>query len=187
MQSAPSWEKKTEKWIKSQKAIDVIIFGSHARGKSAPNDVDLCILIKDSEEKKSIDLVSSLSNAIETKEFKFHMSIMTASEFVKGSTLAKTLLNEGWSIKNRKSLAATLGFENKSLFIYTLRHFSPSKRVQFHYLLKGRYGSKGMLDEAGGNFIGTGSILVPASKEDFMKEILDRWDVKYTLERILVS
>ena len=54
-------------------------------------------------------------------------------------------------------------------------------------MLKGRYGSKGMLKEVQGKFLGTGSILVPTEKEDLLKEIFDKWDVKYKIDRILIS
>jgi hypothetical protein len=73
------------------------------------------------------------------------------------------------------------------LFAYTLSHFPPSKRVKFHYVLKGRYGSKGILMEVKGQFLGTGSILVPSEKEDILKEIFDKWDVRYKIYRILFS
>jgi len=68
-----------------------------------------------------------------------------------------------------------------------LKHFSSSKRVKFHYLLKGRYGAKGVLAEAEGEFLGTGTIIIPAEKEDFLKEIFDKWDVKYKINKILLS
>ncbi len=170
------------KWIKSGKIFDVIMFGSSSRGKKNPRDIDLCIIIDDSDEKKSIDLVNSLSKIIDA-----HISILTLGALVSGNTLSKTLLNEGYSIKNRKFMAQVMGFENKSIFVYTLKKFSPSKRVQFHYLLKGRGGREGILKEVGGRFMGTGSILVSASKEDVLKQVFDTWGVSYKIEHALVG
>ena len=179
--------KKIKLWIKKNNAVDVISFGSSIRGSSTPRDIDLRNKIKDIDENKSIDLVDSLDKSTDNLKLKFHINILTLSSFISGNTLAKTLLHEGYSIKQNKNLSSILGFENKSLFSYTLKHFSPSKRVRFHYLLKGRYGSKGMLKEVQGKFLGAGSILVPTEKEDLLKEIFDKWDVRYTIKRILVS
>lgn len=179
--------KKIRPWIKQHKVLDVVLFGSSVRGKFNPNDIDLCIIIKDDDEKKSLDLVDSLGKLTDELGFRFHINILVASAFVSGNTLAKTLLSEGYSIRKNKSFSLVLGFESKSLFIYTLKHFSPSKRVKFHYLLKGRYGSEGILKKANGELLGTGSILVPTEKEDFLKEIFDKWDVRYNIKRVLIG
>ena len=183
----PLATKKIKHWIKENKVVDVILFGSSVRGSLTPRDVDICIIVKDDEEKRSLDLIDSLGKLTDNFKLKFHINILIVSSFISGNTIAKTLLNEGYSIIHNKSFSSILGFENKSLFVYTLKHFSPSKRVKFHYLLRGRYGSKGMLKEVQGKFIGAGSILVPTEKEDLLKAIFYRWDVKYKIDRILVS
>lgn len=179
--------KKIKSWIKSSKVLDVILFGSFMRGKFNPNDVDLCIIIKDEDEKKSLNLVDSLGKLTDKFRLKFHINILTAASFVSGSTLVKTLLIEGYSVKRSRKFSSVIGFESNSLFVYTLKHFSSSKRVKFHYLLKGRYGLEGVLKEVSGKFLGTGSILVPSEKEDILREVFDQWGVKYKIERILLS
>lgn len=177
--------KKIKSWITKNKAIDVILFGSTMRGKSMPRDIDICIIIKDSFEEKSIDLVDSLGKLLDSSSLKFQISIMTASAFVKGDTLAKTLLTEGYSILRNLSFSYNFGFESKSMFIYNLNNFTQSERVQLHYLMKGRYGSKGILKEIGGKFIGKGAILVSTEKEDILKEVFEKWEIDYKIERML--
>lgn len=179
--------KSIKSWVIKNKILDVIIFGSSVREKTKPNDTDLCIVIKNTDERKSLDLIDSLGKLVDKFNIKSHISILTSDSFITGNTLVKTLLNEGFSIKKNKPLSSIIGFESKSLFAYTLKHFSPSRRVRFHYLLKGRYGSKGILKEVQGVFLGTGSILIPTTKEDLLKEIFDGWDVKYKIHRILIS
>jgi predicted nucleotidyltransferase len=179
--------REIKRWLKKSKVVDVILFGSFMRGKIKHRDIDLCILIKDSNEKKSLDLVDSLGQLTDEFEDRYHINILILSSFVSGNTLAKTLLNEGYSIKNKKKFSKIFGFESQSLFIYSLKDFSPSKRVKFHYLLKGRYESKGLLAEIGGKFLGTGSIIVPAEKEDILKIKFNEWKVKYKIEKVLVS
>ena len=178
--------KKIELWILQKKVIDVAVFGSAVRGKILPRDIDLCILIADKDEERSIDLVDSLGKITE-KDFKTHISILTATAFTKGNTLTKTLLSEGLSIKHKTDFSQIGGYEKKTLFVYSLKHFSSSQRVRFHYLLQGRYGMSGVLNEVKGKFIGTGTIIVPTEKEDVLKEIFDQWKVPHTTHRVLWS
>ncbi len=172
-------------WIRKNKVSDVILFGSFIRGKSLPNDVDLCILIKDSDEKKTIDLVDSLAQALRESKFRFQINILTLSDFAGGNSLAKTLLNEGFSMKEEKKFAQIFGFKNQSLFTYSLKNFSGSERVKLHYLLNGRAGAKGILKEIKGTLIGKGVIIVPTENEDLLKEIFDKWRVSYKVVRAL--
>lgn len=178
---------KIRQWIAKNKAIDAVIFGSFARSKSKPGDIDLCILIKDEDEKKSLDLITSLGELTDQLNLNAHITVLTSSAFTSGDTLAKTLLNEGYSIRHNQSFALRFGLSSKSLFIYSLKKFTPSQRVRFHYLLKGRYGTKGMLKEAEGKFIGTGTIIVPVEKEDLLKEVFETWKVDYHIQRAMLS
>ncbi|MEA2038031.1 MAG: nucleotidyltransferase domain-containing protein [Nanoarchaeota archaeon] len=171
-----------KKWMKKNNVPDVVLFGSSLRGKFKPRDIDLGVLIKDEDEKKSIDLVDSLSKLIPDS----HINILTLSSFIGGNSISKTLMQEGYSIKRNNDFSLLLGFSHKSMFVYSLRSFSPSKRVRFHYMLKGRK-SKGVLKEVEGKFIGTGSIIVPTSKEDILKEVFDYWNVDYKILRVLLS
>jgi predicted nucleotidyltransferase len=116
--------KKIKQWAAKQKVLDVMIFGSAVRGKSSPKDMDLCIIIEDKDEEKSIDLADSLGSLLDRSALKPHISILTASACMAGNTLVKTLLNEGFSIKKNRNFSSAFGFENKSLFIYTLKKFT---------------------------------------------------------------
>ncbi len=181
-----SSELKTIKsWIKKTKASDVIMFGSFVRGKSHPNDVDLCILIKDSDEKKTLELVDSLAQVLKDSKFKFQINILTLSDFIGGNSLAKTLFNEGFSMRGGKKFAQVFGFKNQSLFTYSLKNFNASKRVKLHYLLNGRAGATGILKEIKGSLIGKGAIIVPTENEDSLKEVFDKWKVSHKIERAL--
>ena len=179
--------KKIKPWIAKNKVVDVIIFGSSQRGNIKPKDIDLCIILKEEQEQQSINLIYSLAKITDVFAFKTQINALTTVAFISGNTLARTLLMEGYSIKHDKKFCAQFGFENKSLFVYTLKHFSSVERVKFHYALKGRYGSKGILKQAEGMFMGTGTIILPTNKEEILKEFLDKWDVKYTLYKTLMG
>jgi len=179
--------KKIKEWIQKNKVLDIIIFGSAMRGKTSPNDIDLCILIKEKDTEKSLELVDSLGKLAESIPINAHINILSTDKFASGNSLVKTLMNEGLSLKTGNYFCNNFDFQNKSLFIYTLKKFSPSKRVKFHYLLRGRYGRKGILDEIQGKFLGTGTIIISTEKEDLLKEIFETWTVDYKIERILLS
>jgi len=181
-------KKDIKKWINKKKIIDVILFGSIIRGKEKPRDIDLCIIINEKDESKSLDLINSLSRITDkNKRFKFQINLLTEKQFINGNTLTNTLIKEGFSIKKGKKLAEIWEFESKSLFIYSLKKFSNTKRVKFHYVLKGRYGQKGILGELKGEFLGTGSIIITSENEDKLKEVFDKWDVDYKVKNVLIS
>lgn len=177
--------KKIEVWGKKKKVIDVVLFGSAMRGNMAPRDLDVCIIMPDTLEEKSLELVDSLGKIIDHDGKKTHITLLTATAGVRGNTLLKTLLEEGWSIFHKKSFSKIWGYENKTLFVYSLKHFSPSQRVRFHYLLHGRYGMRGVLKEVGGKLVGTGTIVAPTENEDVLEGILKQWNVSYTAHRVL--
>ena len=76
---------------------------------------------------------------------------------------------------------------NTSLFVYSLRKFSASNRVRFHYLLQGRRGASGILKQVHGSFLGKGVIAVPTGNEDALKQIFDGWKVDYKVKRALIG
>lgn len=178
---------KIRTWIKKNKVLDVYVFGSFTRGKFKPRDIDLCILIRDSDEKNALNLISSLSKYTENINLKTHISLLTEKEFVMGSTLTKTLMEEGVSLLKGKQLSSIIGYKSRSMFMYSLKTFNKSQRVKFHYALKGRYGRIGVLKEVNGELIANGAIVVPINNEDVFKDFLDVWKVNYKIERILLS
>lgn len=176
---------KIKTWIRKNKVLDVYVFGSFTRGKLKPRDIDLCILIKDSDEKNTLNLVSSLSRYTENMNLKTHVSLLTEKEFIMGSTLTKTLMEEGISLIKGKHLSNILGYNSRSMFMYSLKTFSKCQRVKFHYALNGRYGRIGVLKEVNGEMIANGAIVVPINNEEIFKDFLDIWKVNYKIERVL--
>ena len=90
---------KIKSWAKRNNAVDIILFGSFARGNLDARDIDLCIIIKDQDEKKALNLLQSFN---EFTNSKFHIQILTSSSLILGNTLTKALLSEGYSISKNK-------------------------------------------------------------------------------------
>ena len=74
-------------------------------------------------------------------------------------------------------------YKRKTLFYYSLKNFTPSKRVRFHYLLKGRGDEEGILKEIKAEQLGKAVILIPTEKEDTLKEIFQLWKIRYKKKR----
>ena len=176
---------KLKNWIKENNAIDVIIFGSFARGNENPKDIDVCILINEFYEKEALKLVSSLSEFIKKYGINPHVNIITEKEFIEGNSMAKTLIGEGVSILKGKALSDVLGYEKKSYFFYSLKKFTASKRVSFHYALNGRYGQKGFLIENKGELISAGVITAPTEYEDKFNQFFNQWGVDFNIKKML--
>ncbi len=177
---------KIQNWTKNNKVIDVVLFGSLARGKTKPNDLDLCVIIKNEQEEKIMDLIDSLAKVC-NQEIKVQINALTENDLVKGNSLFKTILIEGFSIKHNKPFAENYGFVSKALFFYNIKKFKASDKVRFHYLLRGRYDQQGLLIKNKAELIKEGLIEVPIDSEDLMREVLDSWKVSYKVKRILVS
>lgn len=180
-----SLKKKIKEWIKKEKVIDVVVFGSLMRGKTNPNDIDLCIVLKDEQEKDALDMINSLAKVVDNPSLKPQINVLTENAFHGNNSLSKTLLFEGVSIKHNKAVAELHGFKPKVLFFYDIKHFKPSDRVRFHYLLRGRYGKKGVLFETNAELVKDGLIEAPITSEDILKEIFSQWSLQFNTKRII--
>lgn len=176
---------KLKTWIKENNAIDIFVFGSFIRGNETPKDIDVCILINEFYEKDALKLVLSLSDFLKKYGINPHVNIITEKEFIGGNSLTKTLIDEGISILKGKALSDILGYEKKSYFFYSLKNFTASRRVSFHYALNGRYGRKGFLSENKGQIISSGVIMAQTEYENKFSQFFNQWGVVFNTKRML--
>ena len=71
-----------------------------------------------------------------------------------------------------------LKLKKKHIISYEIKNLEPSKRVLFVYLLKGR-NSRGIIKELKGEFLAPGCFIVPDEGLKEIREILNKWNVKY--------
>ena len=76
-------------------------------------------------------------------------------------------------------------FTEHVLFTYSTKHLSSTDKVKFHYSLKGRNGSQGVIHESEGEHVGSTVIIVPEHKADYIAEFFAHWQVPYASERIM--
>lgn len=73
------------------------------------------------------------------------------------------------------------------LFTYSTRQLTQTEKVKFHYSLKGRNSTPGMLEKVNGQHIGSAVILIPKEKEDFVVEFFKQLKIPFTKKVMLVK
>lgn len=165
---------------KRKDILDIILFGSIVKGKTEPNDIDICIIFKEKIDK---ELILNLNNKFE----KVHFSILTAKNFfINPHALIRTLLFEGISLITNKKLSEIYGMKSYSLFSYNIKNLPNSKKVRLLYLLKGRRNENGVVKDFDGEFVGTNAFIIPVEKDKEMLEILEMWEVKFERKQIFL-
>jgi hypothetical protein len=162
--------------LKKLKIDDIIIFGSIVKGKESPKDIDIC-LIGDCITKKDIETIQkSIENA--------HVSKTSYKNIAKDPMLWKTLLHEGFSVKNDTFLAEALNIKPYFLYTYNLTNLTLTKKQIFSHALYGTKQRKGFLKECKGEKLGRGSVLVPQEKAEEIRAFFETWDVRYKVKRV---
>ncbi|MBU3905026.1 MAG: nucleotidyltransferase domain-containing protein [Nanoarchaeota archaeon] len=163
-----------------KKIFDIIVYGSAVRGKSKPRDIDIIIIFKEADKKEYFDLPYELRKKIEMLDIKPDVKGILLEELFDPKFLARqNLLIEGYSLINDKFLSNRFGFNNLSLFIYSLENLNHNEKTKFQYALKGRGDKKGMIEELKGEAIGIGAVLISIENSEKFKEFFNNWKIKY--------
>jgi len=167
-----SAKNKLGKYLKNKNILDIILFGSSAKGKFSPNDIDAAII---SEQEIKINIEN------------FHISLLKPRDFfVNPPPIINTLLREGYSLRNNKSLSETYNFSNKCLFVYGLSGLKPSSKVKIVNVLRGKDKRKGLVDEARGEWLANQVFIVPVEKEDIFEKFFINFKIKFKKSYILI-
>jgi len=138
--------------IKEKNILDIIIFGSAAKGKLNPNDIDIAVISDNKNIKTELNK-------------KFHISIISIKDFfIKPIPLINTLLREGFSIKHNKPFSEIFNFENRTLFTYNLKKLSNSNKVKLVNILHGR-NNKGLVENYNGKWLANQVFIAPVENE----------------------
>ena len=73
------------------------------------------------------------------------------------------------------------------LITYDISAKSPSEKVRFVYLLKGRRDETGIVETLGGTFLAPGCFIVPKKTEKEIKQIFKLWKVKPKIMKIAIG
>ena len=162
--------------------VDIFLFGSYIKNKSKPEDIDICIVLKDSDynlpEKIYPDFKKLFDGA--------HYNWILINELFEIS-LFSTLIEEGYSLLNDYYLSEKLGYTSKILFAFDLKNLNPSKKVLFSYALHGKNGAEGILKKVRGEEFSRAAIFVPMQASEEFREFLEQWKANYKAKKVMVG
>ena len=159
--------------IKYKEIRDFIIFGSLVKGKYAPKDVDIALVV----DKKDISLVGEIKDQLKIKNL--DVEIIEVGEIYQ-TRLGLSLMSEGFSIKNNNFLREKLGISPMKLYTYEIKHLTQTKKVLF-----GR-GLNQIIKDTEGAKVGAGSVMIPINQSSKFEDFLNTWDLKYKTKEYLV-
>ncbi len=159
-------KKSLKNLLKNYKEIDdLIIFGSLAKNKEEPKDIDIALIA----EKKDIHLATLLKKELPANA---HISVITKNELLT-NPLALTLIREGYSIAKDDYIKTIFKINPMKLYSYNLLHLNSSNKTLFNISLKKT------IKRINGEKIGAGSVLIPIENSGYFEEFLDAWQMKY--------
>ena len=165
------------------KIVDVVLFGSMAKNKFKPRDIDIAVILKDTNESEILDLREKFDKYFD-KEIHLNLVIIGT---IFGNPLFKTLVDEGISLIDSKPVYQKLGYESGAIFSLNLTKLEKSKKVLFSYALHGKKDREGILKSTNGKEIGRAVVFIPVKFIGEFKEFLENWNVDFYMMKILKS
>ncbi|NQU78959.1 nucleotidyltransferase domain-containing protein [Candidatus Woesearchaeota archaeon] len=173
------------KFYKNNKesVLDIVLFGSSTKGKKVPNDIDILLLFKDTED---TDIAYELRKIL--KIFgKVQITTKTYSNMFDNKFMAReSYLSEGYSLIMKKRISSGLGYSSRTVFKYKLQGFNQSRRMQLQYALYGRGGKTGIVKEFGLEKFADTVFFCQTEKTEKFREFLDYWEIEYDVFPILL-
>lgn len=182
LKNSKEFSKLKSEWRKwKDELVDIFVFGSFVKGKSQPNDIDICLVFRNDV---TLEIVKKIEAILGEN---YHICFLSADNFFTNPhSLARTLLLEGKSIISGKNFADSFGLRAEILYSYNLSAESPSKKVRFVYLLRGRGSSEGLVKKWKGEFISNNAFLVPVDKDNEVLKVFEMWKVKFSRKKIML-
>jgi len=150
--------KKLKKLL-NKEIIDLVVFGSFAKNKINPNDIDIAAIVKERSDVK--DLKKRLDEI-----GKIHLQIVTPGDYDKFIWI--TLIKEGYSIRHNKYLYEIYNIKPTVLFKYNLKKLTPSNKVMFERAIKNFKNIQKLSNRV---------VLVPIESSDEFRSFLRRWNI----------
>ncbi|MBI5797498.1 nucleotidyltransferase domain-containing protein [Candidatus Woesearchaeota archaeon] len=142
-----------------KEVVDILFFGSYAKGRLFPKDIDIAVLEngvnRSSFKKEILSLVS-------------HADVQFISLQDYDKSLWLTLLQEGFSLKHQKYLYQLYHVQPSVLYTYSLLSLRPSQKVMFARAIKQFKGIERLSNHV---------VLVPISISSQFTDFLKHWNI----------
>ncbi len=178
-------KKLLESEKKNKTIFDIVVYGSFAKGKEIPADIDIIIIFLEGTLRERLEKLQSIKFKIKKLNKNFDLKQILLPELFSSAFFARTgILLEGISLFSGKYFSEKLGFKSYSLYFYDLTNLSHLEKVKFNYILSGRY-SEGILSKLEGVRLADGAIKLPLINTYEFEEILKNNKIKYSKKNIL--
>jgi len=163
---------------------DIIIVGSFLKNKLSPSDIDVVVLFKERKLKGVEEDLFEIKESLDSVEGIHIEPLFVDSMFKEGLFLS--VLHEGFSIKENKTISELLKVKAYSIFSYGLENLSKVDKVKFAQALYGRK-KDGLIYSEKCISLGSGSFMVQVDREEIFKEFFNTWKIKFLRKRAFVS
>lgn len=150
--------KKLEPLLKINEIEDIIIFGSKAKGRNRPEDIDVAVLVR----KDNIEIKNRIKNILPDSD----IQIITIGDIHKKIFL--TLIKEGFSIKKNAYLHNLYGLMPVKIYKYNLKQLTQSQKVMFE---------RGIKTVRGITRLSNSVVLVPIENSSEFDDFLKQWEL----------
>jgi|SRR3989344_2004716 len=164
--------------------FDLVLYGSEAKGKSMPQDIDLAVIFKSGTLKERLAKIQTLKKKIPLNEKIDIKGILWEELFQEEFFGRSGIFLEGISLFDGKPFAHKIGFAGQVIFIYNLHNKSHTQKVKFNYLLSGRK-SIGIIKKLNGKHLAHGVITIPINNSIEFEEVLHKHTINYSKMNIL--
>lgn len=121
--------RKLKKLLNNKNLLDLIIFGSLAKGKIRPTDIDMAAIVEGEADKNRLrkEIKEIINKDID-------LQIITIRDYT--NFLWITLIREGFSVKHNAYLHKIYRIKPVVLYKYSLKQLTVSKKVMFERAIK---------------------------------------------------
>ncbi|HHI01447.1 MAG TPA: nucleotidyltransferase domain-containing protein [Thermococcus litoralis] len=167
---------------------DILLYGSIVKGKEAPNDIDITVILTNGDPfKAAFQFKQMLENNGFSPEGLDVKGFLINELFNENNLISFALLTEGYSLTRDKFLHEELNAKGYTLFKFSYSNLTSSEKVRFIYSLRGRNKREGILQKLNALELATGIVLVPVHATFEFKEFLSRWKIEYEYAPILLG
>tara|TARA_Y100000310_G_C20395645_1_gene674973 strand:- start:70 stop:627 length:558 start_codon:yes stop_codon:yes gene_type:complete len=181
---------KLKKWLSDAKRdktiFDVVLYGSAAKGKELPNDLDILVLFREGSLKERLNKIQILKKKVRYNGKVDIKGILWEDLFKEEFFARSGIFLEGISILDGKPFSQKIDYNGFSLFVYNLKKKTHTEKVKFNYVLSGR-NTKGIIEMLEGKHLAPGVVQVPIKNALEFEDVLKKNEVTFEKKNILIQ
>ena len=173
---------------KNPNVWDVLLYGSIVKGKEAPNDIDIAVILTEGD---PFEVAFRFKRVLEERGFSPEeldvKGFLMSELFSENNLISFALLVEGYSLIKNEFLHKALNAKGYTIFKFSYSGLTGSEKVRFIYSLRGRKGHAGMLQKLNAVELAAGVVLVPVHATFEFREFLTRWRIEYKYAPLIMG